>query len=62
MISLGYFVEFCMSTPNDATIPKMTINFCRILETLVVGLMYQALSTSVPLRDLTMLSQTTNSG
>ena len=62
MIPLGYFIKILMSTSNDATIPKMTVNFCSISETLAVGPMYQAISATAPLRDLTMLSWTTNSG
>ena len=35
---------------NDATILKTTINFCKILETLAVGLIYLAMSATTPFR------------
>ena len=44
------------------TIPKMTVSFCKILETLAVGPIYLVVSATAPFRDLTILSWTTASG
>ena len=38
------------------------VNYCKIWATLAVGHMYQAISATTPFSDLTILSQTTNSG
>ena len=46
---------------SDVMVPKEMVNFCNIWATLVVGPMYQAVSTDAPFNDLTILSQTTDS-
>ena len=62
MVALGDFIEFCMSMLNDATVPKITVNFWRISGTLTVGPMYLAISTAAPFSNCTILSLTTDSG
>ena len=49
MVTLGNLVEICIKTLNDAMVPKMTANFCKLLVTLEVGPLYQAISATAPL-------------
>ena len=42
--------------------PKMTNSFLKMWATLEVGLIYQAISTATPFRDMIILSWTTDSG
>ena len=53
--------KFCRRTSNDATLPEITINFCRIWAILAVGPMYLAISTTAPFSDCRLLSWTTDS-
>ena len=46
---------------DNTTILKMTVSFFKILDTLAVGPIYLAMSATAPFKDLTMLSQTTDS-
>ena len=53
IVALCHFVKFCIRTLNDVAVPKITINFCRIWATLVVGPMYLAISPTAPFNDHT---------
>ena len=62
MVTLGNLVKICIRTSNDATVPKITVSFCNIYATLVVGPIYWAIFATTNLRDHTILSWPTDSG
>ena len=56
------FIKVCIKMSKEATMPKMTNSFLKMWATLVVGPMYQTISTAAPFRDLIIKSWTTDSG
>ena len=62
MVVLGDLIKICISTSNEATVPKVMVSFCKMWAMLVVGAIYLAISAAAPLRECMMLSWTTDSG